>query len=448
MMEKFRMLCTIFLVLGCFIAITYAVTVVIINPTDLSIIGVTVPPYTTSGGQVPLTATVKNAGSGYSFDSNFYLSENRIFDPSDSYLWGENTSALTLGKTQITKPDLVITGVTVPLYTVSGGQVPLTATVKNVGSGYSFDSCTYFYLSKNRILDPSDSYLGNEYTSPLSPGSSQTVSYSASIPSGSSGAYYILAKADGSNGISEEDEGNNIDFSKALETFVISPRNTSHAGIALSFDDGKYIDDWYAIRLILQKYNAHATFFISNLDDVNQSDIEKLRILQAEGNEIAFHGRYHLKAEEFLQTHSVDQYMDHEIIPGIDLMKSWGFNPVNFAYPYGSADPAANQALFGYFGHVRGIHNNNWNDDVYYTYGSNTPFIVSMGIDFNYGNSDESIYAGILKAKVNDKILLIYGHKPVPNNPGQYETSYDRLEKILQYVSDNNMKTYTISEMD
>jgi hypothetical protein len=122
-------------------------------------------------------------------------------------------------------------------------------------------------------------------------------------------------------------------------------------------------------------------------------------------------------------------------------------NPVDFANPFGSNDPAANQALLGYFGHVRDTHSD-WEDHIYYTYSSNTSFISGKGIDTSYGDSDDTINASISKARTEDKILILYGHRPVESSTGDYQMSYDRLEKILQYVSDNNMKTYTIAELD
>jgi len=106
-------------------------------------------------------------------------------------------------------PDLVVNGVIAPSTAVPGGEVTLSATVKNAGSGSSSPSYTYFYLSKDMVFDSSDLYLGQKHISSLPPGRSWMVSYSATIPSGSSGNYYILAKADGSNRISEMNEVNN-----------------------------------------------------------------------------------------------------------------------------------------------------------------------------------------------------------------------------------------------
>jgi PKD repeat protein len=223
----------------------------------------------------------------------------------------------------------------------------------------------------------------------------------------------------------------------------------SHAGIALTFDDDT-VDAWYATREILQRYNAHVTFFVSDLSSLDQSDINELKLLQSDGNEIAFHGYNHEDQEEYLQNHTLNDYMNNEIIRGVNLMKSWGLNPVDFAYPYGHDDPATTQALEGYFGHMRDT-SYDWEDPlIYYQYGSNQPFISGMGIDditYNQSLDINNIYTGISQAKTDHKILIFYGHKTVVSNPAEYETSFDRLEKILQYASNNSMKTYTISEI-
>jgi PKD repeat protein len=115
----------------------------------------------------------------------------------------------------------------------------------------------------------------------------------------------------------------------------------SHAGIALTFDDNS-IDEWYAIRPILQQYNAHVTFFVCRFGSLDHDKIDKLKILKADGNEIAFHGLYHTDAVTYLQNHTVQQYLDYEIIPGINLMKDAGLEPLDFAYPDGSDVPAIN----------------------------------------------------------------------------------------------------------
>jgi PKD repeat protein len=219
----------------------------------------------------------------------------------------------------------------------------------------------------------------------------------------------------------------------------------SHAGLVITWDD-RYVADWYALRSMLQQYNAHVTFFVSDFGSLSEEEITMLRTLQADGNEIGFHGTHHTDAGSYLQTHTVQQYLDYEIIPGITQMRSAGLNPDDFAYPYGSDTPAATEALQAYFGHIR-VTDDFWDDKIYYTYGSNQARISGIGIDESYGQSIDTIYAGITRAQTEDKILSIYGHRPVQTVTDPCQTSLDRLDKILKYASDNNLKFYTVREL-
>ena len=127
-------------------------------------------------------------------------------------------------------------------------------------------------------------------------------------------------------------------------------------------------------------------------------------------------------------------------------MQADGFNPVDFSYPFGSGSDNNElaDALQNHFIHLRDINHGS----VYYEYGSNTPIINAQGIDdTSYDQSLEDIYNHISTAKADEKIVIFYCHEPVPSNPGSYQVSYDRLDKTLKYVSDNNLKTFTISEI-
>jgi hypothetical protein len=48
---------------------------------------------------------------------------------------------------------------------------------------------------------------------------------------------------------------------------------------------------------------------------------------------------------------------------------------------------------------------------------------------------------------INNKIVIFYAHKPVPTFQNNYETEYQTLIEICNYVKSNNMKFYKMSEL-
>ena len=217
------------------------------------------------------------------------------------------------------------------------------------------------------------------------------------------------------------------------------------AGVAITFDDNS-IENWSAIRNLLNNYTANATFFVSNYGTLDESEKDMLRELQSDGHEIGYHGYAHLDASIYLENHTINEYMSNEIINGITQMQRDGFNPVDFSLPNGHGDDNSSlmNALQQNFTHIRSTARG----PIYYQYGSNTSVIYAQGIDdITYNQSMNDIYNEISTAKENDEIVIFYCHDPVPGNPLEYQISYSRLQNILVNASQNNMKFYTISEL-
>ena len=90
-------------------------------------------------------------------------------------------------------------------------------------------------------------------------------------------------------------------------------------GIAVTFDDA-FVDEWHALREMLNRYNAKVTFFVSHFNRLGQYSIDKLKALRDDGHEIGFHGLKHLNAVKFMESRPIEQYMNEEILPGIEMM--------------------------------------------------------------------------------------------------------------------------------
>ncbi|MBI5192546.1 MAG: VCBS repeat-containing protein, partial [Nitrospirae bacterium] len=104
--------------------------------------------------------------------------------------------------------DLVVSALSA---TLTCSSITINDTTKNNGSGDAGASTTSFYLSANSKLDAGDAIIGNRAVPLIKVGQVSTGSTIVNLPEGTTpGSYYIIAKADGLNGIAETNENNNI----------------------------------------------------------------------------------------------------------------------------------------------------------------------------------------------------------------------------------------------
>ncbi|MFH0863878.1 MAG: polysaccharide deacetylase family protein [Candidatus Gottesmanbacteria bacterium] len=224
------------------------------------------------------------------------------------------------------------------------------------------------------------------------------------------------------------------------------------AGLALSFDDD-YVDEWYAMRDLLNSYNAKVTFFVTNLNSLTVEEWNKLEALKRDGHEIDSHGYTHLVASNYIATYSMNQYLQNEILPSIRTLNNYGFYPIAFAYPTGAHTFETDNVLLGYFPILRTTITTNGGlipikdiDSVFYKFDGAT-VLTSVGIDNIQGNSIDSIMAGLQRAKDQNEVLLIHGHRPLNSTENTYITNISKLEAILSYAQNHGLHFYTFSEL-
>ncbi len=237
---------------------------------------------------------------------------------------------------------------------------------------------------------------------------------------------------------------------------------TERAGIAISFDD-HFINEWYALRPLFQKYNAKVTFYITCGDSLTRDEIIKLKLLQRDGHEIGFHGTVHSKATEMIQAWGVQKYIDSELALGLAYMRAAGFNPTSYAHPGGNHNDQVDSVLYANgFVIVRdvAIANRvfkgiplysiaprvmNW---IYYPFdkGKNVDALL---IDMDAGLSDDDLRDALQKAKETGTALMLFGHEPLPGKPkaGEYGFDITFLEGILKTAHADSLRYYTMSEL-
>jgi Ca2+-binding RTX toxin-like protein/subtilase family serine protease len=117
-------------------------------------------------------------------------------------------------------PNLIVSNVSASVNAISGQQLSIDWTVKNIGTDVARGSWDDgIYLSRDRILDrATDIYLGyGQHTTPLAVGDSYSVSQSVKVPSGLSGPFYVFVVGDTSNKVFElNNEGDNIGVTNNL----------------------------------------------------------------------------------------------------------------------------------------------------------------------------------------------------------------------------------------
>lgn len=220
-----------------------------------------------------------------------------------------------------------------------------------------------------------------------------------------------------------------------------------NGGVVLTFDDD-YVDDWFNVNIKLKKYGWKGTFYVTHFDKLTDNQIQELKYLQQKGSEIAAHGLNHIKTVEYMKQNGGDKFISQEITPMLDLMKKKGFHPTYFSYPYGDRNLESDQFLLKYFKTIRGTTYGNESPNLQNCFYNKQALIYGLGLDNSYEHFNVSYYLSLLQyAKEHNKIVIFYAHKTVPKATGKYETEYNTLDQICQFVKKNDMKFYTVSDL-
>lgn len=148
-------------------------------------------------------------------DSNRYYVF--VFTDADNAITEQTTSNNTARSSQVSLyhlpfPDLTVTQASGADSATSGGRILITYTVKNTGGTYGLSPYWYdgVYFSKDAFLDGSDQLAAGSrvITTPLASGDSYQLSIYVTVPTGISGAYYLLMTTDHS-GLNKDQNRNN-----------------------------------------------------------------------------------------------------------------------------------------------------------------------------------------------------------------------------------------------
>jgi subtilisin family serine protease/uncharacterized membrane protein len=223
---------------------------------DLSVAAFTAPAAAGAGQSVPLTDTTRNQGGGAAPGSTtqFYLSINPTFEATDLLLGGREVPALGPGTSETgpaavmlpadlasgtwylfaktdgpdaleetsegnnvavrtirVGPDLSVSTLSAPATAGAGDSITVGDSTGNTGGGSAGASSTQYFLSANSVLDAADMPLDSRVVPALAAGTSHPGSLVVVIPEGTApGTWYVIAKSDAEERVSETVETNNI----------------------------------------------------------------------------------------------------------------------------------------------------------------------------------------------------------------------------------------------
>lgn len=224
--------------------------------------------------------------------------------------------------------------------------------------------------------------------------------------------------------------------------------------VAFTFDDD-FAEQWHALMPIFEPHGARATFFVCRAGELSDQQVSLLRDLQDAGHEIGSHGMQHRSVLNDYQADParLTAYLAEEIAPSRATLESQGFKVSSFAYPYGHHTPEWNQALQQEFRHVRTtaykkrLRPPHWLRSIYHRPGDRGQIHSALGIDENYGITDQQLIRILRKAADRNLIVSFYAH--CPGEQGRdYIVRPARLAFICEQARALGMGFRTMSEFD
>jgi peptidoglycan/xylan/chitin deacetylase (PgdA/CDA1 family) len=245
-----------------------------------------------------------------------------------------------------------------------------------------------------------------------------------------------------------------LSLSAAILVFLLlyscNHEKADKSGVVFTFDD-QYITEWFEARDLFKEYNIKATFFINRPQNLTIEKVEMLKKLEKDGHEIACHSMNHIDLPAFLANHALNEYMNQEVIPAIEIMKHLGFNVTSYAYPFGKGTPKSDSLLLKHFKILRKATYNIENveldkiDRTFTKFGA-TRVVDAMGIDKQYDISIENLERGMIRAQSRREILVLHAHCIVDTGLG-YKITKDYLKQAFALSKKHHLTSLTISSV-
>lgn len=240
-----------------------------------------------------------------------------------------------------------------------------------------------------------------------------------------------------------------------LFTVFFSHPLLAQPGVVLTFDDQHNIANWLKVLPLFEKYNAKATLFINNPQDLSSESTENLKKMSDAGFAIGVHGVHHVKTVDYIASNGIENFLNDEVLPAQEALENKGFITNAFAYPMSQNDEQSDSALRTCFSHARSGSSIPEGKvladcDIFFTPVDQIPnrfTLVGKGCD----GADQDflrreIFPALQRAKDKNEILTLYSHN-ITENAKSHFIKPIILEEILKKAKELNLKFYTYDDL-
>lgn len=237
-----------------------------------------------------------------------------------------------------------------------------------------------------------------------------------------------------------------------IDSSILIP-NAIGPGLVLSVDDQNGPESWFNIRQFLLDSGVRLTFYVHHFDILDNTNMNILKQLQADGHEIGHHTRTHPVLGQYVTSYGLKTYVKNEITSIMDTMHLLGYNPVNFAYPYGAWTYKSDSALLNYFFSIRKL---DYLDNIKTTADRNKFYVnkryqriyTACCIDNPDSSDINQIFSLMDYAKSSKQTLCLFTHtlSKTPIATGYFIKDTD-AKRIISYAKKIGLTFYTAKDI-
>lgn len=267
--------------------------------------------------------------------------------------------------------------------------------------------------------------------------------------------YHDLLTRDIYKAYNESKKVFDLDYTKELRmtinrqrTYTGTPAMTP--GICLTFDD-RSVYDWAQARPIFNKYQARASFYISQAHELTDMEKVLLQLLEKDGHEIGSHSLNHQDAVAYSSQHSPEAYVRDEIMTSEAILEELGLTIDSFSYPFGYFTASLDEAILQRYASVRKTFYARPTipvpalEEIFYDSRSLANNLFAVGLDRSYANPHEDYFKAIDRAKERGEIVVFYSHLIRESDPQGIDIGF--LEDILSRTQGQGLAFHTPSQM-